>query len=133
MQKSGVRSFGRDVGRYFRSKADVVLVAMVSVVVDTAVPLGVTVAGLKVQVAWEGSPEHAKVMAEAKPKVGVAVTVVVPLPPPAMETVLGLKDKLKLGVPTTTLTAVEVEVAKTPSPPYCAVMLSVPTCSDAVV
>ena len=128
-----MRLFGRDVGRSFRSKADVALVAMVSVVVDTALPLGVTVAGLKVQVESAGSPEQAKVMADEKPKAGVTVTVVVPLAPLATETEVGLRDKLKAGVPTATLTADEVEAAKTVSPPYCAVMLSVPTGSDVVV
>lgn len=93
------------------------MVAIVSVVVDAALPLGVTVAGLKLQVAWAGRPEQAKVMADAKPKAGVTVTVVVPLPPLAIETVVGLKDKLKLGVPTTTLTAVEVEERLPAFPP----------------
>ena len=51
MHKSGLRSFGRDAGNSFRSEAVATLVAMVSIVVDAAPPLGVTVAGLKVQVA----------------------------------------------------------------------------------
>jgi hypothetical protein len=93
------------------------LVAIVSIVVAVALPPGVTVAGLNEQVASAGSPEQAKVMADAKPKAGVAVMVVLPLPPPAIETEDGLRDRLKLGVPTTTLTAAEVEAAKTVSPP----------------
>ena len=108
------------------------MVVMVSVEVEPAAPLGVTVAGLKVQVAYSGSPEQAKVMADAKPKAGVAVMVVAPVPPLAIETEAGLRDRLKPGVPTTTLTAADVEAAKTASPPYCAVMLSVPTGSDVV-
>ena len=133
MHSIGVRPFGRGFGRSFRSEADATLVAIVSVVVAVALPLGVTVAGLKEQVASAGSPEHAKLMTDAKPKPGVAVMVVLPLPPPAIETEAGLRDRLKLGVPTTTLTAADVEAAKTVSPPYCAVMLSVPAGSAVVV
>jgi hypothetical protein len=94
------------------------LVATVRVVVTAALPLGVTVAGLKVQVAWAGRPEHAKVMADAKPKAGVAAMVVVPVPPLAIEIEAGLRDRLKAVVPTTTLTVADVEAPKTLSPPY---------------
>jgi hypothetical protein len=133
MHSIGLRPFDHGVGRSFRSEADATLVAIVSFVVATVLPLGVTVAGLKEQVASAGSPEQAKVMADAKPEAGVAVMVVLPLPPPAIETEAGLRDRLKLGVPTTTLTAADLEAAKTASPPYCAVMLSVPTGSAVVV
>jgi hypothetical protein len=133
MHSIGLRPFDHGVGRSFRSEADATLVAIVSFVVAVALPPGVTVAGLNEQVASAGSPEQAKVMADAKPKAGVAVMVVPPLPPPAIETEAGLRDRLKLGVPTTTLTAADVEAAKTVSPPYWAVMLSVPTGSAVVV
>jgi hypothetical protein len=118
MHKSGVRSFGRDVGKSFRSEADATLVAIVSVVVDAALPLGVTVAGLNVQVASVGRPEHAKAMADAKPKAGVAEMVVAPVPPLAIEIEVGLRDRLKADVPTATFTAADVEAAKALSPPY---------------
>jgi len=118
MHKSGVRSLGRGIGKPLCSEADATLVAIVSVVVEDALPLSVTVAGLNVQVAWVGRPEQSKVMADAKPKAGVAVMVVVPLPPLAIETEAGLRDRLKAGAPTTTLTAADVETAKTLSPPY---------------
>ena len=55
----------------------------VSVVVATP-PEGVTLAGEKVHVAPAGSPEHPKVVAEAKPFCGVIEIVTVPLCPGAM-------------------------------------------------
>jgi hypothetical protein len=96
-------------------------------------PLGVTVAGLKAQAAYFGSPEQVNEIADAKPKTGVAVMVVLPLPPLATETELGLTDRLKAGVPTATLTAADVEPAKVASPPYCAVILLVPAGKAVVV
>ena len=51
MHKSGARSPVRGVRKSFCREVVVTLVAIVSAVVDAAVPLGVTLAGLKVQVA----------------------------------------------------------------------------------
>jgi hypothetical protein len=114
--------------------AAVTLVAMVNVDIEAALPLGVTVAGLKLQVAKAGNPVHANDSVELKPAPGVAVTVVVPLLPLATDRDVGLKARLKVGcAPTKMLTAADVEAANTESPLYCAVMLSVPPGSVVVV
>lgn len=60
------------------AEADPVVIVRV---VAAAPPAGVTVAGLKAQLAPAGRPEHAKVTAELNPFVGVTVTVTVPWPP----------------------------------------------------
>ena len=55
--------------------------ATVSVVVEAAVPDGVTVAGEKLHEAPEGNPEQANETAELKPPTGATETVVVALLP----------------------------------------------------
>jgi hypothetical protein len=64
---------------------------MVSVVVDLP-PLGVTVCGLKLQLAFAGKPLHAKLTAELNPLSGVTVNVVVPLCPTLMLRFVGLTE-----------------------------------------
>ncbi len=65
---------GREPGR----AAAEALGAIVSVVVAFAPPLGVTVAGLKVQVTPAGSPEQAKLTVELKPFCGATVSAITP-------------------------------------------------------
>lgn len=116
------------------SAAVATFVEMVRVDVRAALPLGVTVAGLKLQVAFAGSPVQANESIEVKPAPGVAMTVDVPLAPLAIDRDAGLNDRLKAGwVPTKMLTAAEVEAANTELPLYCAVTLLVPAGSVVVV
>lgn len=70
------------------------IVEIVRVVV-TALPLGVTVAGAKVQVASDGRPLQAKVTGCAKPPAGVTEIVVVPVAPDVMERLVGLALRVK--------------------------------------
>lgn len=63
----------------------------------TALPDGVTVAGLKEQVTPEGKPEQAKLTVELKPFCGVAVTIDVPLPPASTVSAFGDAANVKLG------------------------------------
>lgn len=51
MHKSGLGSLGPGPGKFFRNEAVATLVAIVRVVVEAVLPLGVTLAGLKLQVA----------------------------------------------------------------------------------
>jgi hypothetical protein len=55
--------------------------AIVRLVVTAALVVGVTVAGLNVQLAPDGSPEQAKLTSELNPSEGVTVSVTVPWPP----------------------------------------------------
>ena len=91
--------------------------AIVSVVV-TAVPLGVTVAGLKLQVEFAGNPEQANVVAALKPLSGVTLTVVVVVAPLAMLALDEDRDSAKpgTGAVTTTVTAPEIDGALLASP-----------------
>jgi hypothetical protein len=68
---------GRNGRELDREAADCELVEIVSTVVAAA-PEGVTVVGLKEQVAPAGTPEQAKLTAELKPYSGVTVSVTVP-------------------------------------------------------
>lgn len=63
---------------------------MVSVVVADVLPLGVTVCGLKLQLAPAGKPLHAKLTAESNPFSGVTVNVAVPLCPTLIVSEVGL-------------------------------------------
>lgn len=65
--------------------------------VETALPAGVTCAGLKLHDTPDGSPEHAKLTAELKPFVGVTVTVVVPWLLDWMVSDAGETPMVKLG------------------------------------
>jgi hypothetical protein len=112
------------------------VVAMVSVVVAAVPPVGVTVAGEKLQVAPVGRPEQAKLTAALNPPEGwIETVVVVELP---LVTVALLGDRLiekpgAAGAETVTVTAAEVDALKLVSPPYCAVIVSAPTGSAVVL
>jgi hypothetical protein len=89
---------------------------MVRVDVAAAAP-GVTEAGLKAQVANEGSPEHASVVAAENPFIGVMLTVAVAEPPLAMVALAGESEMEKAGVPVTVnVTVFEVDGALLASP-----------------
>jgi len=71
-------------------------VAIVSVDVAASAP-GVTLAGLKLQVALAGKPEQLRVVAELNPFDGVTVTVAVVVPPAVIVADVGLVPIEKLG------------------------------------
>jgi hypothetical protein len=77
--------------------AEVVPAAMVSVVGTAALVVGVTVEGLKVQLAPDGSPEQAKLTVELKPSTGVTVSVTVPWPPDCTVSDVGDAEREKPG------------------------------------
>ena len=79
-----------------RTKLAFALTAIVSCVV-AAEPDGVTVVGLKEQVAFDGNPEHAKLTVELKPFCGVTVRVTFPWPPDARVNEEGDIPSVKLG------------------------------------
>ena len=104
------------IGENIAALATVVIVS----VVDTAEPLGVTVAGLNEQDANCGNPEHVKLVAAANPPDGVTVIVDVAELPAATVALAGLAAMAKSpddAPPTVTVTAVDVEDANVPSPP----------------
>ena len=70
---------------------------VIVIVVATALPDGVTVAGLNVQLAPAGNPEHAKLTAELNPFSGVTVSVNVPCPPETIVKADTDFDNPKLG------------------------------------
>ena len=70
---------------------------IVSVVVADLPPLGVTVCGLKLQLASAGKPLHAKLTAESNPFSGATVNVAVPLCPAAIVSEVGLAETVKAG------------------------------------
>ncbi len=76
----------------------------------TGAPFGVTVAGEKLQLTSEGSPEQAKVTAWLKPPIGVSVSVAVPDCPCLMvkDVALTLREKSGAATELTSPTAVEV-------------------------
>lgn len=76
--------------------ADWALAEMVSWLV-AGLPEGITAAGLKVQLAPAGKPEHAKLTAESNPFCGVTVTVVVCVLPEFTVTALGVKPSANVG------------------------------------
>ncbi len=90
-------------------------------VVIAVVPFGVTLVGLKVQVASDGSPEgQLKVTAWLKPACGVTVIVDVPLcPGELMVIVVGFAAMVKSS--TAKGRIAEVDAPKAKSPPYAAV------------
>ena len=93
----------------------------VSVVVTALAPLGVTVAGLKVQEALAGKPEQEKLTCWLNPPLGVMLTVVVAELPCAALPLVGLREMLKSPEGAedviTRLVALEVEAALLLSPP----------------
>jgi hypothetical protein len=101
-------------------------VAIVIVVVAAPLPLGVTVPGEKLQVEFAGSPEQANVTCPVNPPTGASDTVVLPVEPCSTVKLVGETLSVKLGAATTIVTALEVDVAKYVSPPYCAVIVSLP-------
>ncbi len=87
-------------------------------VVLAALPLGVTVDGLKLQVAPVGSPLQAKLTGELKPFSGVTVIVVCAVEPAVTVPVAGDALSVKLGTDACTVTVIafEVEPEKFASP-----------------
>jgi hypothetical protein len=80
-QRTMAKAVSGTIGRELvREAADWELVETVSTVVAAAAE-GVTVVGLKEQVAPTGRPEQAKLTTELKPYCGVTVNVTVPSPP----------------------------------------------------
>jgi hypothetical protein len=118
-----------DPGRHgMVSAPDADVVAIVSVVVAAAVPLGVTVVGLKLHDPPVGSPVQAKLTAELNPSAGVTeIVVVVELP---AVTVALVGDALSVNdggaAFTVTVTALDVDPEKFESPPYTAVIAFAP-------
>jgi hypothetical protein len=95
-------------------------VAIVTVVVAAAVPLGVTVDGENAQLPPEGRPLQAKLTCWLKPPAGVTVTEVCAEPPAVTDPLVGEAAMLKVGgggAVTVTVTALEVEPEKLLSPP----------------
>lgn len=88
------------------------------IAVVTALPLGVTLDGLKLQVAPVGSPLHAKLTGELKPFTGVTVMVVCAVEPAVTVPLVGDAPSVKLGTNacTFTVTVLEVEPEKLVSP-----------------
>jgi hypothetical protein len=103
------------------ARAALTLPAIVRVVVAAAVPLGVTVVGLKVQVELAGRPEQAKVVAAWNPLTGVTVTVIEPdavLPLTVPLVGVRVSPKSAAGAAFTVIvSAAEVEVRLPLSPP----------------
>jgi hypothetical protein len=87
-------------------------------VVPIALPLGVTVDGLKLHVAPVGSPLHAKLTGALKPFTGVTVMVVFAVEPAVTVPLVGDAPSVKLGTDacTVTVTALDVEPVKLVSP-----------------
>lgn len=93
-------------------------VSMVMVAAGGVVPLGVTDAGLIVQVAFSGAPEQARLTASLNPPAGVTVIVEVTLLPLAVPEA-GDRPRVKPGATAemVTETAADVEVANVSDPP----------------
>lgn len=110
------------------------VVLMVSVVVADA-PFGVICAGLKLQLASIGNPEHENETALFR--LGAVANVIVNVADPPADTVLlpGEADTAKgaVLVPTSWLTMEDVLEPKFESPPYAAVIESAPVASDDVM
>ena len=115
-------------GHVIRFSLVAAVVAMVIVVVTAVVPLGVTVAGEKLQVASAGRPEQAKVTAALKPLTGVTDRPTVPLLPGMTERLDGWAASVNVGAAfTVSVMAEETDGAKFVSPEYWAVIEWVPT------
>lgn len=80
-----------------RKAEDRALVEIVSWVVATVVPDGVTVAGLNEQAAPLGSPEQAKLIVELKPYSGVTVRVASPWLPEVTVSAVGKTLRVTVG------------------------------------
>lgn len=106
------------------------VVEIVSCVVVALVPSGVTLCGVNVHCASDGSPLQLNANGEVNPFTGVIVSVAVPDCPLTTFRVFGLTPTVKSaggGGFTVTVTAVEADAVKEVSPPYCAVMELAPT------
>lgn len=105
------------------------------VTVDVAAaPFGVTEAGLNVQEANEGRPEHENVVAAENPLTAVMFTVDDAELPPAIVALAGVSAMEKSGEPVILSVATfELDVALLASPVYVAVRLCDPTASELVV
>lgn len=100
-------------------RAAVTLLLIVRVVVEAAVPLGVTLAGLNVQFELAGRPEHAKVVAALNPLRGVTLTMIAAGAPPVTDPLVGVIERLKSAAGrafTVTASAADVEVEFLASP-----------------
>ena len=93
MAKPVTGKYGREFGRTTLACA---LTAIVSCVVAAEAD-GVTVLGLNEHVAFGGSPEHAKEIAEFMPPHGVTVRIEFPTPPGSTVTTVGETEMEKLG------------------------------------
>ena len=107
-------------------------------VLDTGVPLGVIVAGLRVQLVPAGIPEQVKFTGELNPFCGLNVTIRLAIWPRVTVISELLTDSTYSGVPveatvTVTVTTMDVEAALNVSPLYVAVMLWTPAASDVVL
>ena len=88
-------------GRNGREPGRVALACALTVIVScafAAVPEGVTVVGLKEQVAFAGSPEQAKLTAELNPFCGVTVIVADPCEPELTVNDVGEAANVNVGV-----------------------------------
>ena len=91
--------------------------AIIVTVLMTAAPLGVTIAGLKLQLVPEGNPEQLKLIGKLNPFSGIKVTVRVD-GCPGVRLTLGLLITIAYsGAPTVTVTTAEVEGESLVSPP----------------
>lgn len=102
---------GRESGR---KAAECGLVEIVSTVVAAA-PEGVTVVGLKEQVAPAGNPEQAKLTAELKPYWGVTESVTVPEAPDLTVKEEGETPNVKFGGGALAIVSETLAVSVTPS------------------
>lgn len=107
--------------------AEVAAVVLTVRVVETGAPLGVTLAGEKVQLDAAGNPLQAKVTGEFKPFTGLMVMVNVAVCPALMVALAGEASMVKspLGLPTTRV-VVAVLGARTASPGYSALIVYEP-------
>ena len=85
------------LGRVFGRTTPVCALTAIVTCVVAAEPDGVTVVGLNEQIAFRGSPEHAKEIAEFMPPHGVTVRIACPKPPEATVTTFGETAMEKLG------------------------------------
>ena len=100
--------------------AEAIPVAIVNVDVAVPVPLGVTVAGLKLQEAFWGRPEQAKLTCWLNPPDGVMVIVEVAVLPLVTVPLVGERPTVKLAGTAAVMVmerAAEVDGEKFVSPP----------------
>ena len=124
LRNANIGSSSSDIEPVASVTAACTLLLIVMVDVEAAVPFGVTVAGLKAQVEFAGSPEQANVVAPVNPLTGVIVIVAEAGEPAVTDPLAGEIARVKsAGTAAVTVIdiAEEVEVRLPPSPPYDAV------------